>query len=408
MESEEPKYDVVVVGAGLAGLAAAIKLQQHRYRVLLLEATDRVGGRVKTDLVQGFLLDHGFQVLLTAYPELRKFLPGAYIFNKSKNFFLADPLRYPPAMFSTLFGNYASLKDKVQVLKLRNRLIKMDEAAIFSQNEESTAAALKTYGFSEKFVQNFFNPFFGGIFLENELVTSRRQFDYVFQCFAKGEAAVPSQGMEMIPRYLNSFLEPGTVRTNCKVRRVDNGSVETAEGEVIVAEKVLIATDPGNILQKNGFKVSELWQGVSCFYFSALKNPLKLPAIALNASQNRLVNNFCVISNISPAYALDGKHLISVSVNKVIDEPDHETADRIKLELQRFVGNQADHWRFLKAFRIPHALPDQRKVIHSRSPEDYKINDRTYYCGDYSLNGSLNAALRSGKIVAEALHQTFS
>ena len=179
------KPRVIIVGGGISGLTAALQLQANGMDSLLLEATDRVGGRVKTDVIDGFRLDHGFQVLLTAYPEaqkwldyekldLQKFLPGAVLLHSDgTKDRIGDPIRDFSSLFPTLFSKVGSVMDKLRILRLNNRVSKMSIEDIFEQEEVPTKKILaKEYGFSNKMIANFFSPFFSGIFLEKGLLTS--------------------------------------------------------------------------------------------------------------------------------------------------------------------------------------------------------------------------------------------
>ena len=222
--SQTTKYDadVLIIGAGLTGLSAARHLYRQNFSVKVLEATDRVGGRVKTDRVDGYLLDRGFQVLLTQYPEtkewldydaldLKPFAPGATILNEQGIHQVMDPFRVPTAAFKTLAAPVGSLADKLRMLWLKNRLKGMTLEDIFAQPEITTLSAIQKYGFSERMLRNFFQPFIAGIFLENGLITSRREFDFVFKMFSEGDTAVPAQGMEEIPRQLVAQIPPDAV-----------------------------------------------------------------------------------------------------------------------------------------------------------------------------------------------------
>ncbi|MEZ4935894.1 MAG: NAD(P)/FAD-dependent oxidoreductase, partial [Saprospiraceae bacterium] len=254
--------DVVIIGGGLAGLTAANYLQQKNISYLLLEATDRVGGRVKTDLVDGYLLDRGFQVLLTAYPEakrlldyeklnLQKFKPGAaLLMPNGKIETIGDPLRDVSSLLPTLTSSAGNISDKLGILKMRSRLNDLSIEEIFSQKEKTTLEALQSdYGFSDKMTERFFRPFFSGIFLENNLATSRRMFDFVFKMFGEGHAAVPNEGMEAIPRQLAGNLPSENIRTNCKVELIEGNKVFINGGETIQAKNILLATEATSLIK---------------------------------------------------------------------------------------------------------------------------------------------------------------
>src|SRR5215472_7645096 len=202
--------DVLIVGAGLAGLSCARYLADSAISFQIIEASDGIGGRVRTDQYQGFLLDRGFQVLLTAYPEaqrtldyhalaLRKFSPGAFSWFAGRFNRLADPWRTPGGWRAVLKSDFGTFWDKLCVLRLRSRLRRASIAQIFEHPETSTSAALESSGFSEEFLHRFFRPFFGGILLDRELESSSRMFEFVFKMLAEGDAAVPAGGMGAIP-----------------------------------------------------------------------------------------------------------------------------------------------------------------------------------------------------------------
>ncbi|MFT6816173.1 MAG: phytoene dehydrogenase-like protein, partial [Sphingobacteriales bacterium] len=196
---------IYIIGAGVSGLIAAKVLEDNGFYPVILEATDRIGGRVKTDLVDGYQLDHGFQVLLTAYPaakkyldlealDLQHFLPGAAIFKNKNQKIIGDPLKDMSLFFSTLFSGIGTISDKLKVVQLNNKLKKKSLLAIFSDKEQSTFSYLTGFGFSKEMVNDFFRPFFSGIFLETQLETSSRMFEFVYKMFGEGSASIPKKG----------------------------------------------------------------------------------------------------------------------------------------------------------------------------------------------------------------------
>jgi phytoene dehydrogenase-like protein len=246
--------EVIIIGAGLAGLTAAKLLKAAGRSVLVLEASDDVGGRVRTDEVDGYLLDRGFQVFLTAYPEamilldyealdLCRFDPGALILSKDGVSKLGDPVRKPGSLISTLFSPAATLADKLRMLRLKLKLSGKSIDEIFSAPEMTTTEYLKKEGFSGTILNQFFWPFMTGIFLEDQLKTSSRMFEFVFKMFSEGDAAIPAKGMGMIPKQLAECLSSKELLFYQNVSAVNGGSVTTADGVTYQADFVLIATD---------------------------------------------------------------------------------------------------------------------------------------------------------------------
>ncbi|MFV8377951.1 protoporphyrinogen/coproporphyrinogen oxidase [Flavobacterium sp. LB3R33] len=413
--SKTMKQDVIIVGAGLAGLSAAVHLHRQGRKVLLLEASDRAGGRIKTDSHEGFLLDRGFQVLLTAYPEtqallnydqlkLKKMLPGATVLYDGGSFEIADPFRRPSAAFATLFAPVGTLKGKINTLWLKNRLQKLTIKEIFEQPEQTTSKQLTEYGFSPKMIQRFYAPFLSGIFLENELKTSRRMFDFVMKMFSDGDVAVPALGMEEIPKQLVAMLTEGSIQYNTKVTDIDGNTVTIDDGTVFEANQILLATTANNLTKKYFPNQKMASHQVTNIYFEATEAPTNKAVVILNAStQKKWVNNLTVISNVSEAYAPKGKVLISVSYNGIPTVDDATLAENMKQELKKWYGEKVNSWKMLKAYRIEYALPTQESVRNEIAASEIKISDTLFICGDNLLNGSINAAMKTGRLAAEAM-----
>ena len=237
----------IIVGAGIAGLTAAYYLQKANKDYTILEASDRIGGRIKTDESNGFLMDRGFQVFLTSYPEARKILDyntlelkafdsGAVLLRSNgKVDYIGDPQRQLSSLIPTLTTSAASIGDKFKILKTKNAIVEKSIQEIFSSEEMSTMKLLKEeYRFSNKIITEFLQPFYAGIFLENELSTSRRMFDFVFKMFSEGEATVPAKGMEEIPKQIASYLDPNKINCNTKVIDVKGNVVHLQNKKPII------------------------------------------------------------------------------------------------------------------------------------------------------------------------------
>ena len=409
------KQDIIVIGAGLAGLSAAVHLHHQGRKVLVLEATERAGGRIKTDSHEGFLLDRGFQVLLTAYPEtqsllnytdlnLKKMLPGATVLYDDGQFEIADPFRRPSAALATLFAPVGTVKDKINTLWLKNKLQKLTIDEIYHQPEQTTRKQLSDYGFSPKMIERFYAPFLSGIFLENDLSTSRRIFDFVMKMFSDGDVAVPALGMEEIPKQLVAMLPEGSIQYHKKVITIEGNKITTEDGTVMEANQILLATTANQVTKEFFPKQKMTSHQVTNVYFEATEAPTTKAVLILNASKNKKwVNNLTVMSNVSTAYAPKGKVLISVSYNGIPNLDDGTLAQNMKQELKKWYGEKVNNWKMLKTYRIEYALPTQESVRNEIPVSEIKISDTLFICGDNLLNGSINAALKTGRLAAEAM-----
>ncbi len=421
--------DVVVIGAGLAGLSCALSLEAAGSTVALLEASDAPGGRVRTDLIDGFRLDRGFQVLLTAYPEtqrlldykalaLKKFEPGALVWHGGRFHHFADPLRTPTKAAGLVFDPIVPLADKLRVARLRARVQRGALDQLFVRPEQTTRDYLQAIPFSSKIVERFFVPFFGGIFLERELVTSSRFFEFLFRMFAAGDTVVPAEGMQQIPFQMAAKLAPGTLRTHARVKNIirtsQSFSVQLDSGETLDSAAVVLAVagDEGNALLGGvgGWSVPEVrgWNKTTAFSYAAEQAPVEEPIILLNGEGTAAgpVNNVAVMSVVSPRYAPPGAHLVVASV--VGEAPEGEAAlkkldQSVRAHLQKWFGPRVNSWETLSAHPVPHALPLQKHAEWEQAPVRLGSTGGVYMCGDYRETASIQGALASGRRAAEAV-----
>lgn len=405
--------DVLVIGAGIAGLTAAKLLKEAGKTVKLIEASNSIGGRIKTDLYQGYLLDHGFQVLLTEYPEAKKILnynqlhlkafdPGAIILNEKGITEIGDPLRKPSTLVQTLISPVGSIFDKLKMLGLKLKLAGTSIEQIFEKQEITTWQYLKQVGFSEKMLNQFFKPFMTGIFLENELTTSSRMFEFVFKMFSEGDTAIPAKGMAEIPKQLANSLLKEDILFNEKIIGIDNNRVQTEKGNWYTAKKILIATNAPGIPAPFRIYNSNMHQVIN-IYFTANKSPINKPIIVLNASKSKIVNNIAVLDQVSKAYAPEGKSLISVSViNQNLLAHESNLPALVLNEIKQWYPD-AINWEYLKTYNIPYALPLDEHVVDTTDKAIIRLTDESFICGDHLLNGSINAAMKSGRLAVEAI-----
>jgi phytoene dehydrogenase-like protein len=405
---------VIVIGAGLAGLSAARYLTRNGVDCTVLEASDGVGGRVRTDLVDGYRLDRGFQVLLTGYPEAKKqldytaldlhaFQPGALVRYNRGFHKVADPWRAPGDLLSTMISPIGSLMDKAKIARLRLDVRRGTLDELWQRPSTSTLQRLRQVGFSETIIDRFFRPFFGGIFLDRNLGTSSRLFDFIFRMFSEGDTVLPAHGMQAIPEQLAATLPVGTVRLKSRVESISGANVKVAGGETLSAAAVIVATDGPeaarllNEVEKPGSR------SVACLYFTAERAPISEPVLILNGNGAGPINNLCFPSQVAPSYAPPNSTLLSASVLGDPEQDDELLRAKVQGQLIEWFGPQAKEWRFLRLYRIRHAQPAQPPGVLEPPQRSIQLRPGLYVCGDHRDNASINGALVSGQRTAEAV-----
>ena len=382
------EHDVIVVGAGMAGLACARALVAAGREPLVLERSHPIGGRVRTDSVDGFLLDHGFQVLPTAYREARAVLDfdrldlglferGAIVRSEGRVRRLADPRHAPVRSLRALAGGVVGVRDGAAVLQL-----------LRGSGDETTAAdALRRAGVSRATVETFFAPFLRGVFLEERLTTSSRLLDFVLRAFSDGPAALPAGGMGAIATQL---AEGVNVRKGTGVATVGPHAVSLESGDPLRANAVVVATSGIVDEPVHG------WNAVTCVYYDAPSTPIPGPWLVVNG-EGGPINNLCVPSEASPSYAPSGRALVSATILGAGD-PDLEHVER---QLRGWFGSTVADWRHLRTYRIPRAVPAFPVGGFGELP--VRLAEGLYACGDHREHPSLNGALASGRRAADAV-----
>jgi protoporphyrinogen oxidase len=405
MKQKSPS--IHIIGGGISGLIAARVLEEHGLSATIIEATDRLGGRVKTDVVDGYSLDHGFQVLLTAYPaakkyldfdalELQEFLPGSAIFKNGKQKIIGDPLRNLSLLLPTLFSGIGTVNDKLKILALNRRLKKKSIQNIFAEKEQTTRVYLENIGFSEAIITNFFTPFFSGIFLENKLETSSRMFEFVYKMFGEGNAALPKDGIQAIPKQLFEKLKSTTIIFNTKVKSVENGSIKLESGETLKSNFTIIATQASGLVSNLKNQATQ-WKSCDTLYFEVAKREIKKPLIGLIAAHNALINNIFYHTSLqTSATAL--KELLSVTVIDRQNLTNKQLVTEVQKELKELCN--IDSCTFIKQYNIPMALPNLQDIQYEMLPSETRLTETIFLAGDTQLNGSLNAAMIAGERAA--------
>ena len=405
-------YEHIIVGAGLSGMSCAIELAKRNRSFRIFEAGDAVGGRVRTDVVDGFRLDRGFQVMLTAYPEsqrilnydsleFQKFKSGALIRFGGEFCRVSDVVKHPLDLPGNLFSQAASMADKIKIASLRSSVGKLSIAQIAESENVTARQRLQQFGFSEKIIESFFRPFFGGVFLESELSTSRRMFDFVFKMFAEGDVVLPRLGMGQISQQMASLLPEGSIQLNSPVQSVSAGAVTLESGETVTGDKIIVATDQSNAMKMKGNPEVQSC-GVTCLYFHAKKSPINEAILVLNGDEtDGPINNLCVPSDVSDAYAPTGSSLISVSVIGCSD--DEQLEAKVLKQAKDWYGSQVDDWQHIRTYRIEHALPSQSCDAMSQVEKSQEPEAGIHFCGDYQNYASINGAMVSGRKLATTL-----
>ncbi len=412
MKPREGSGQVVIIGAGVAGLCCALRLQEKSVPCVILEASDAPGGRVRTDSVDGFLLDRGFQVLPTAYPEarrlldfkalrLRTFAPGALVRVNNRFHRVSDPFREPWYLPATLLAPIGSVADKLAIARLRRHVRQGTVEEIWTRPETSALEALRSFGFSPRIIDSFFRPFFGGIFLETELATSSRMMEFVFRMFSEGRAALPAGGIGAIPAQLAGRLLPGTLRTDARVELIGEGRVVLRTAERVPAAAVVIATEAPEAVRLLPELHPPGFHDTACLYFAAARAPVARPVLVLNGEGNGPVDNLCVPSAVAPTYAPAGQALVSATVVGAAGADEKSLEIEVRRHLTSWFGIAVADWRHLRTDRISLALPARRSLEPAALP--VRRRPGLYLCGDHRETPSLQGAMASGRRAAEAV-----
>lgn len=410
---EKSAYKINIIGAGISGLIAAQILENHGYQPTIIEASDSVGGRVKSDIVENYILDHGFQVLLTSYPaakkylnyddlELQKFLPGATVFKNGKQQTIGDPLRSFSLLIPTLFSKIGTFSDKRKILKLNSILKKKKIASIFKDDELTTLKHLQNFGFSEEIINDFFKPFFSGIFLEPNLETSSRMFEFVYKMFGDGLAVLPKRGIQEIPNQLKSKLKNTQFKFKSSVKEVKDNLIILQNDEKITSHITIIATEASSLISNLKNQETE-WKSCDTFYFETRTRVINKPLIGLIADKNALINNIFYHNSLATS-TKGNKELLSVTLVKKHSLSKLDLILKVTEELKSLC--KIDAVNFLKHYTIQKALPKLNNLQYEISSSETKLKSTIFLAGDQLLNGSLNAAMISGERAALGVIQT--
>ena len=397
--------DIIILGAGPAGLACALKCQQLGREYLLIEGSNRIGGRLGSLYEDGYIFDLGFQVYNSAYVNtnrlldldelnLKYFKPGAAVHYGNSFQIVSDPLRDISKVFSTIFSNITTVSDKLKILSLKNSLsnynIEEDKT-----DDITTLRFLKQYGFSEIMIDNFFIPFFSGIFHEKTLDTSSKFFKYVFSNFNNGLASLPEKGMQAIPEQLMSKIDIERVMMEKTAINLDDGNkVIFDDGDIIKGENIILTGESTTLAEKIKYEYNE----VNTIYFTT-ENEIENGDYIHLYPEDDLINNIAIPSSISSAYSNGHSHLISITILEY-DCSDIELIKKIRKRLSNYYGGEPGSYDFLRTFSISKATIKQ-PVGHFERKKIVK--NGLIIAGEQATNGSIEGAIISGLNAADQL-----
>lgn len=404
------QHDVLIVGAGLAGLAAARQLAIHGVDVAVLEGSDGVGGRVRTDHANGFTFDRGFQLLNPSYPEvmrvldlpaleLRGFVPGVEVVIGHGRTRLADPRRKVAWAGRALSSRTGSALSKSRFAKYAWSRSRIGMSALVAEPDCSAEVALRGLGIDDALLERVLRPFLCGVFLESDLRTSRHFLDLVLRSFARGIPSVPAKGMQAIPDQLHQALPPGTVQLNQRAASVSGTHVSTPGCEY-TAKAVIVATDPltaGRLVA--GIDIPTGNAVTTWYHSTSARLTDGEGLLVVDGDRRGPVMNTVAISNAAPEYAPAGMTLVSSSVLGADDTPAAEEA--VRAHLSRLHGVPTKDWAFMASYAIPYALPSMLPPFALQRPVE--LADGLFVAGDHRDTSSIQGAMVSGRRAADAV-----
>ncbi|MFW6725124.1 NAD(P)/FAD-dependent oxidoreductase [Streptomyces sp. MAR4 CNY-716] len=400
MSSKRGHHDVIVVGAGAAGLACAFDLAAAGLDVRVLESSDAVGGRMRTDHRDGFLLDRGFQVLNTSYPQLRRraalrslrlrpFTPSVLTHTAHGRLRYSDPSRRPRDLPALARAGRHAVRDGAGLAALSLLAALAPPRALRARTECTTSEELGRFGITGDLLENFLHPFLSGVFLDDRLETSSRVFHMVWRSFLRGTATLPAAGIGSVPEHLAAQLPPNTVRFDCPVRQLTSTGVLSADGQELDAPTVVVATDGETAARLLPHLTVPPTRTVCTYYYTAPDSPLHESTLLLD-SQRRFLNS-CVPSQVVPGYAPRGHTLISASV---LGAHTPLRARALRDALAEAYETDASSWEELAHYSIRGALPAMLPPWPLSRTGD--VGGGRYVCGDHRATGSVQGALASG------------
>lgn len=406
--------DTIIIGAGLSGLSAAYHLQSKGYQVSVFEATGKVGGRCKSDYLDGYILDRGLHLFQKDHTESKTILDyrtlrlesvysGAMVHYNNNFHLISNPIKKIKDVLAFSFSPFMTLKDKLNMASLLTFLMTNTDETLGKLRGITTLDFLKQRGFSKKFIDHFFRPLNQANYADCSLQTPACIFTSTMKHSAFGGSALPAYGIGNIAVQLAEKLKEGTVHLHSRVKEVFDNGVELISGEFVKAKSVIVCMPPHEIEKiLPTYKNERKFTRVTCMYFATKTPPVNSPIILLNGNEEGLVNNIFVPSTVQRSYAPPGSHLVSVTLKTIEEDMDEdELIDKVLEELIDWFGIKVNDWTHLRTYVINRALP-QIKV--SDQHRYFEERNGIFFSGDYMSFASVNNAFLSGKSVANAVN----
>lgn len=402
------QHDVVIVGAGLAGLSCALDACAAGLDVVLLEANEVAGGRIRTDQVDGLLLDHGFQLLNPAYPALRGFVDlealdlkafgsGVVVSSHGQRNVVADPRRSLSDIGSALSRDSGGLLEKAKFTTYVARTALQSARSIKSRTDMAYGEALDQAGITGRLRTTVLEPFLAGVLGEDQQESSRVFVDLLLRTFARGNPSLPASGMHMLPAQLAGRLLPGVLRVGLRVTSVREAMVSTHDGGDFGARAVVVATDPPRAAELLGIAAPSM-RALTTIYHHVSHSPASRPLLHLDGDRTGPVVNSAVVSDIAPAYC-DRGALVASTILGAHD--DTETLDAVRRQLTAIFGVSTDEWEHVATYPIPRALVAMPPGVPLR--QTVALGDGMFVCGDHRDTASIQGAIVSGRRTAKAV-----
>ncbi len=420
--------EVIIVGAGVAGLRCAVRLSELGHQVTILESADEVGGRIRTDEIDGFLCDHGFQVLNPAYPavqrwvdvealKLQHFASGALVRRDDRLAVVADPLRSPRLTRQALTSGLLKPREIAALSRWIGPTLASPRRTL-ADSDETLGASLDRAGVTGPLRREVLQPFLAGVSVDSHELTSAILSKLLVRMFAIGRPGLPTRGMRAFPEQLADQVRRsgGTIRLGRSVdsvARAGSSITITSDGEPMTAAAVVIAADPVAGIELAGGKPAGLpeptMKGLVTWWFATNDPPTDLPLVTVEGRRSGSNNpegpgpvwNAAVISNAAPSYAPKGQHLVAATT--LLDRPDGDAPEAaVKAHLSEIYGCGTSEWELVTRHRIPHALPAYPPLSKPTLLVD--LGGGVFIAGDHRDTPSIQGALVSGNRTAEAVH----